>query len=191
MKVIAINGSPRREGNTFGALKIVCEGLEKEGIETEIINIGTKRFSGCINCGQCWQKQNKRCSVDNDGMNEILEKIYSADGVIIGSPVYFNNVTTEVKALIDRAGTVAMANGGLLRHKVGTSVITAGRNGGTAAYAAINALFGISEMVTANSNHWNMALAYQIGDLEKDVPGVNTFKKLGENVAWLLKKINA
>ncbi len=189
MKVIAINGSPRRNGNTIGALKIVCGVLEKEGIETEIIQIGGNRYSGCINCGQCWKNKNQRCAIEDDGMNLILEKIYTAEGIIIGSPVFFSNVTTEVKALIDRAGFVSMANEGLLKHKVGASVIAVGRAGSNFAYAAINFLFGISEMITANSDYWNMTLARDIGDIQKDADGIRTFEKLGENMAWILKKI--
>lgn len=190
MKVVAINGSPRRNGNTVGALKIACEELEKEGIETEIIHIGGKRFSGCVNCGQCVKNQNKRCGIEDDGMNSILEKLYEADGIIIGSPVYFSNVTTEVKALIDRAGFVSMVNGGLLKRKAGAAVVAAGRVGSNVAYSAINYLFGMSEMVTAHSNHWNMTLSYNAGDIEKDAQGIETFENVGKNMAWLLKKIN-
>lgn len=190
MKVVAVNGSPRRNGNTVGALKIVCDVLNKEGIETEIIQLGGKRLSGCVDCRQCFKNKNKRCGIENDDMNSILEKLYGADGVIIGSPVYFSNVTTEVKALIDRAGFVSMANDGLLRHKVGAAVVAAGRVGSNFAYSAINFLFGISEMVTAHSNQWNMTLSRDIGDIEKDTQGIETFKKLGENMAWTLKKIN-
>lgn len=190
MKVVAINGSPRRNGNTAGALKIACEELEKEGIETEIIQIGGKRFSGCVNCGQCGKNQNRRCGIENDDMNSVIEKLYEADGIIIGSPVYFSNVTTEVKALIDRAGFVSMVNGNPLRRKVGAAVVAAGRVGSNVAYSAINYLFGMSEMVTAHSKHWNMTLSYNVGDLEKDVQGMETFKDVGQNMAWLLKKIN-
>jgi multimeric flavodoxin WrbA len=189
MKVIAINGSPRKNGNTYGSLKIVCDTLEKEGIETEILQLGGKRYSGCISCGRCRVNQNKRCAIEDDGMNAILEKIYAADGILIGSPVYFSNVTTEVKALIDRAGFVSMSNGGLLKRKVGASVISVRRAGSNFAYSAINFFFGISEMITPNSSYWNMTLSRDIGDLEKDAEGIRTFENLGSNMAWLLKKI--
>lgn len=189
MKVIAINGSPRKNGNTYGGLKIVCNTLEKEGIETEILQLGGKRYSGCISCGRCRVNRNSRCAIEDDGMNAILEKMYVADGILIGSPVYFGNVTTEVKALIDRAGLVSIANGGLLKRKVGASVIAARRAGSNFAYSAINFLFGISEMITPNSSYWNMTLSRDIGDLEKDAEGIRTFENLGTNMAWLLKKV--
>lgn len=123
-------------------------------------------------------------------MNSVIEKLYEADGIIIGSPVYFSNVITEVKALIDRAGFVSMVNGNPLRRKVGAAVVAAGRVGSNVAYSAINYLFGMSEMVTAHSKHWNMTLSYNIGDIEKDTQGIETFKDVGQNMAWLLKKIN-
>ncbi len=190
MKVVAINGSPRRNGNTFSSLQIVCKALEKEGIETEIVQLGGKRYSGCISCGRCGVNKNRHCAIEDDGMNDILDKVYSADGIIIGSPVYFSNVTTEVKAFIDRAGFVSVANGGLLKRKVGASVISVRRAGSNFVYSAINFFFGISEMITPNSTYWNMTLARDIGDNLKDAEGIRTFENLGYNMAWLLKKIS-
>jgi len=191
LKVVAFNGSPRPNGNTYAALKTVLEKLEKQGIETEIIQVGGKRLWGCIDCGKCRLNHNKRCAVDSDEMNFFISKMYEADGILIGSPVYFGNVTTETKALIDRAGYVSGSNGGLLKHKVGAAVVCARRAGSNFTYAAINFFFGITEMIIPGSSYWNMTLSRDIGDYSHDAEGVKTFEVLGENMAYLLKKLNA
>lgn len=188
MKVVAFNGSPRKNGNTAGSIKIVLAELKKEGIETELVQLGGNRVSGCIDCGYCKAHRDLICAVKDDIINECIAKMAEADGIIIGSPVYFGNVTTEVKALIDRAGRVTRSADFALRRKVGAAVVAARRAGTNMTYAAINLLFGISEMITAHSNYWNMTLSRDIGDLEKDAEGIGTFETLGRNMAWLLKK---
>jgi multimeric flavodoxin WrbA len=188
MKVVAFNGSPRKNGNTAGSLKIVLAQLEAEGIETELVQLGGNRLSGCIDCGYCKKNKNLKCSINDDIINECISKMAQADGIIIGSPVYFGNVTTEVKALIDRSGRVTRSADFALRRKVGAAVVAARRAGTNMTYAAINLLFGCSEMITAHSSYWNMTLSGGIGDLEKDAAGIGTFETLGRNMAWLLKK---
>lgn len=189
MKVIAFNGSPRRNGNTAQSLRIVLAELEKEGIETEFIQLGGKKVFGCLACGKCWEMKNNRCVRQDDEMNEFIQKMIEADGILIGSPTYFSNVSTEVKALIDRCGFVAKANNGdMLRGKVGAAVVCARRAGTTFTYSAINFFFGIAEMVIPSSSYWNMTLSLEPGDVQKDEEGIETFQKLGQNMAKLLRQ---
>ena len=185
LKVIAFNGSPRANGNTYQSLRIVLEQLEKTGIETELIQLGGKTLAGCRACGACRQSDEPRCFQADDGMNEYIVKILEADGVIIGSPVYFGNVTPEVKALIDRVG---YTTGSRLKNKVGTAVVSVRRAGSNFTYAAINFFFGIKQMIIATSSYWNMTLSREVGDVQQDAEGIRTFVTLGENMAWLLSK---
>lgn len=187
MKVVALNGSPREKGNTELSLRVMMAILEKEGIETEFIQLGGSTYSGCRACNGCFKKKDKKCVMDNDDMNEIMAKVFDADGIIIGSPSYYSNVTTEVKAFIDRCGYVSMANGGLLKRKVGASVVPARRAGSNFVYSAINFFYGINEMVIPSSTYWNMTLAVKRGDVMQDEEGLRTFETLAENMAWLMK----
>ncbi len=189
MKVIAFNGSPRQNGNTAQSLQIVLAELAKEGIETEIIQLGGRKVFGCLACGKCREMQNNRCVRQDDEMNSFIEKMQEADGILIGSPTYFSNVSTEVKALIDRCGFVSKANGGnLLRGKIGAPVVAVRRAGSTFVYSAINFFFGIAEMPIATSSYWNMTLALEPGEVQKDEEGIQTFRTLGKNMAKLLKQ---
>lgn len=189
MKVVAFNGSPRRDGNTFQSLKIVLGELQKEGVETELVQLGGRRVFGCLACNKCWEMKNGSCVRKDDDMNEFIAKAFAADGIIIGSPVYFSNVSPEVKAFIDRCGFVALANGGLLKGKTGAAVLAVRRAGATFAYSAINFFFGINEMVVPGSTYWNMTLALNPGDVQKDEEGIRTFENLGRNMALLMKSI--
>lgn len=191
MKVVAFNGSPRKEGNTAQAIKIVFEELNREGIATEMVQLGGRKVFGCLACYRCGKNKDNRCARDDDEMNMFIEKMIEADGIIIGSPTYFSNVSTEVKALIDRCGFVAKANGGtLLKGKVGAPVVSVRRAGSNFVYSAINFFFGISQMIIPGSSYWNMTLARNPGDVLEDAEGIETFRTLGQNMAWLLKKIN-
>jgi multimeric flavodoxin WrbA len=191
MKVVAFNGSARKGGNTALLINIVTEELKKEGIETELIELAGKKMHGCIACYGCFGSQDKRCAVDNDYMNECIEKLLEADGVIIGSPTYFADVTSEIKALIDRAGLVAKANGDLYARKVGAAVLAVRRGGSIHAFDTINHFFTISQMIIPGSNYWNFGIGLNPGDIESDEEGKETMRVLGRNMAWLLKKINA
>ena len=188
MKVVAINGSQHPDGNTARALRTVLSVLEREGIETSFIQLGGRAYAGCRACGACGINKDMRCSID-DGMNEVIAQMAAADGILIGSPTYFSNVTTEVKALIDRCGFVSGANGDFLRRKVGAAVVAVRRSGANFTYAAIQFFFGINEMIVPGSSYWNMTLARQPGDYEKDPEGMETMTTLGENVAWTLQRL--
>jgi len=189
MKVVAFNGSPRRDGNTMRLLWMVCEILEEEGIETEIVQVGGKSVHGCTACMKCGENQDGKCVLTGDPVNEWIEKMVAADGIIIGSPTYFADLTPEAKALIDRAGFVALANGGLLKRKVGAAVVAERRAGAIHVYDSINHLFGISEMVTVGSSYWNMGIGLNPGEVEGDLEGRQTMEDLGRNMAWVLKKL--
>ncbi len=189
MKVVAFNGSPRKNGNTSILIKTVLEELEDEGINTEFFQLGGKPIRGCTACMKCFENKDLRCAVQDDVLNECLEKMIEADGIVIGSPTYFSNVSSEVKALIDRAGFVAIANGRVLKRKVGAAVVAARRAGATDVFDAINKLFFINEMIVPGSTYWNLGMGLEKGDVHNDGEGLATMKALGENMAWLLKKI--
>ncbi|MFZ5633519.1 MAG: flavodoxin family protein [Bacillota bacterium] len=187
VQVAAFNGSPRTHGNTYHSLGIVLEVLAREGIKGEIIQLGGKNLAGCKACFKCIRAKDRRCAQVDDEMNYFIERALAADGILIGSPVYFSNVTSEVKAFIDRCGMVAKANDDMLRGKVGAAVVSMRRAGGTFAYSAINFFFGISQMAIPGSNYWNTGVGLAPGDVLQDQEGVATFKTLGFNMARLLK----
>jgi multimeric flavodoxin WrbA len=192
MKVIAFNGSPRINGNTAMLINAVFDELQKEGIETEFLQLGGKNIKGCRGCRKCFEVQDKTCVTTRDDiLNEYLQKMIGADGIIIGSPTYFSNVSSEVKSLIDRAGLVSIANGYLLRRKVGAAVVAVRRAGSTDVFDAINKFCFINQVVVPGSSYWNMGFGRDKGDVKSDEEGMRTMKVLGENMAWLLKKINA
>jgi len=190
MKVVAFNGSPRMKGNTYHLLTHVLKELEGEGIETELVHLKGP-ISGCIACGRCSEKKNGRCARDGDIINSCIEKMASADGILLGSPTYFSDLTSELKALIDRAGFVAKANGGgMLRHKVGAAVVAVRRAGAMHVFDSINHFFLISEMIIPGSSYWNIGVGMAEGDVENDPEGVQTMRVLGQNMAWLMKRLN-
>jgi multimeric flavodoxin WrbA len=191
MKVVAFNGSPRKEGNTEHLLRHVLTTIEGEGISTELIQIGGKKVHGCTACGKCFESQDQKCVIDNDFVNGCIEKMAAADGILIGSPTYFADVSTETKALIDRAGFVGMANGGLYARKVGAAVVAVRRAGGIHVFDTINHFFGISNMYTVGSSYWNIGMGLQPGEVEQDEEGIATMENLGRNMAWILKKIHS
>jgi multimeric flavodoxin WrbA len=190
MKVVAFNGSPRKEGNTYLLIKKVLEELEKEGIDTEIIHIGGQLLRGCTACVKCRELRNKKCIFDDDNMNQYIKEMDEADGIILASPTYFANVSTEMKALIDRAGYVLRGNGNLLKRKVGAGIVAVRRAGSMNAFDAMNHFFLINQMIVPGSSYWNMGYGRAIGEVENDEEGINIMKTLGQNMAWLLKKIN-
>lgn len=158
MKAIAINGSPRPHGNTEIMLKKALEPLEAAGWSTEYLRIGGKPLRGCTACMKCVEKQNGRCINEKDKLNEYLGKMYEADAIILGSPTYFADVTSELKALIDRAGFVALANGGAFSGKIGAAVVAARRGGATHVFDTINHMFLISSMIVPGSLYWNLGM---------------------------------
>ena len=190
MKVIAYNGSPRADGNTRQLIDIVLKEVEAQGVESEVFQLGGRAVHGCKACYKCAQNKDRHCSVTKDVINECIEKMLVADGILIGSPTYFSNVTTEVKALIDRAGMVAKANGDMFRHKVGAGVVAVRRAGANHVYSSINYFFGINQMIIPGANYWNLAIGREKGEVYKDEEGLLTMKTLGQNMAWLIKKLS-
>lgn len=190
MKVIAFNGSARKDGNTAILINHVLDELKAEGIETEMVQMAGAKISGCSACYRCFKTQDNYCAITDDAANEYIEKMLSADGIILASPTYFADVTAEMKALIDRAGLVAKANQDMFRRKVGAAVIAVRRGGAVPTFDTINHFFLISQMIIPGSNYWNMGFGLEKGEVEKDEEGIRTMKQLGKNMAWLLKKIN-
>ncbi len=191
MKVVAFNASAKKDGNTAILINHAFDALQKEGIETELMQFSGKKIRGCIACYKCFQNKDQRCAVKNDVLNECVEKMLEADGMILGSPTYFANVSTEMKALIDRAGLVAKANDDMLKHKVGAAVVAVRRAGSLHVFNSINHFFFINQMIVPGSRYWNMGIGMQPGDVESDEEGMQTMQVLGENMAWLLKKLHS
>ena len=185
MKAIAINGSPRPGGNTEIMLKKVLEPLEAAGWSTEYRQIGGKPVRGCLACFKCVEKKNGRCVIEGDVVNEYLELMYAADAIILGSPTYFADVTAELKALIDRAGFVALANGGAFSGKIGAAVVAVRRGGGTHVFDTINHLFLISSMIVPGSLYWNLGMGLDKGDVLNDDEAMKNMSHLGQTIAWL------
>jgi multimeric flavodoxin WrbA len=190
MKVVAFNGSARKDGNTAILIGYVFRELGKEGIETQLVQLSGSRIHGCIACMKCFENKDQHCSVKDDIANDCIEKMLGADGVILGSPTYFANVSTEMKALIDRAGMVSRANSDMLARKVGAAVVAVRRAGAIHVFNSINHFFFIGGMIVPGSSYWNLGMGRQKGEVEKDDEGIQTMKNLGRNMAWLLKKIN-
>jgi multimeric flavodoxin WrbA len=192
MKVVAFNGSPRKDGNTAHLIKHVLQRLEEKGIECELIHITGRINKGCTACMVCRKNQDRRCAAadDKEMVNEYIAKMIAADGIIIGSPTYFGNVTAETKALIDRAGYVTRGNGNLLRRKVGAAVVAVRRAGALHVFNSINNFFLINEMIVPGSSYWSLGVGRDIGEVEKDPEGIKTMETLGENMAWLLECLN-
>ena len=189
MKVVAFNGSARKDGNTAILIRRVLQVLESEGIETELIQLAEQQIRGCTACGVCYKVKNKQCKIVNDSVNLYIEKMAQADGIILGSPTYFSMMSSEMKALIDRAGFVGRANGGMFKRKVGAAVVAVRRAGGIPTFDAINHFFLISEMIIPGSSYWNVGIGLNKGDVEKDEEGLKTMEDLGKNMAWLLKQL--
>jgi len=190
MKVIAVNGSPKADGNTYNALKLVGDELQKEGIEFEILHIGNKLIRGCLACGSCATTLDERCIID-DEVNGALQKLKAADGILLGSPVHFAGVAGTMKSFLDRLFYVSGANGNLFRHKVGAAVVAVRRSGGLPAFDTLNHYINYAEMILPGSNYWNVAHGRTPGEMLQDAEGVQVMRVLGKNMAWLLKALAA
>jgi multimeric flavodoxin WrbA len=186
MKVIAFNGSPRKDGNTSILINYVFRELEKEGIQTELIQLSEKKIQGCIACYKCAENKDKQCAVKNDPLNEYIKKMMGADGIILGSPTYFIDLTPEMKALIDRSGFVSRANGGLYRNKVGAAVVAFRRSGAMHTIDSMNHFLLSQEIFIAGRA---VGVGRDKGEVEKDEEGLQMVKSLGQRMAWLLKKL--
>ena len=191
MKVVAFNGSARKGGNTAILLRYVLGEVEKEGIETELVELSGSKIHGCLACRECSKKKDGRCAQRNDEGNAYIEKMAAADGILRGSPTYVTDVSPEIKALIDRACMVSGANGGMFRRKVGAAVVAVRRAGAIHAFDTLNHFFLITEMIIPGSSYWNIGYGREIGEVENDAEGIRTMQTLGRNMAWLLKKLHA
>lgn len=189
MKVVAFNGSPRRNGNTSILIDEMFKIFQEEGIKTEVVQIGNKLVHGCTACGKCREIKDRKCHIKNDLLNLCIEKMIEADGIILGTPVYFADVSTEIKALMDVAGYVTRGNGHLLKRKVGAGVISVRRGGALPTFDTINRFFLINQMIIPGSSYWNFAFGKNQGDVLQDKEGINTIRTLAENMSWLMKKI--
>ncbi len=191
MKVVAFNGSPRHQGNTAMLLRRACDELEAAGVETELVHLSGRPFRGCTACYQCFARRDRRCALNGDFVNECIAKMIEADGILLGSPTYFADLTAEMKALVDRAGMVGRACDNLYRRKVGAAVVAVRRAGAVHAFDSLNHFFLIGEMIVAGSNYWNLGLGREPGAVEQDAEGMETMATLGRNMAWLLAKLRA
>ncbi len=187
MKVVAFNGSPKKNGNTYNAIKAVADQLEKDNIEVEIIHVGNKPVRGCIACGGCSRNMDEKCTIQSDEVNAWIQKMKEADGIIIGSPVYFSGIAGTMKSFLDRAFYVASVNNGMFRHKAGAAVVAVRRSGGVTVFDQLNHYINYSEMLMPASNYWNVAHGTAPGEVSQDHEGIQIMQILGKNLAWLLK----
>lgn len=187
MKVLAINGSPRKDGNTAHMLQFLLDRIGQTGVETEMYQAGGRPVRGCLGCATCWDKPGK-CVID-DWINEIYPKMKEADAIIIGSPTYFADLTAEIKALIDRTGYVSLGEGRSLKRKIGAAVTSVRRAGATHVLDSIQHFFLIQGMILPGSTYWNLSVACDPGDYEKDDEGIRTMENLADNITWLLEKL--
>ncbi len=189
IKVVAFNGSPRKEGNTTILLNIVLEELKKEEIDTELVQLSGQVLSGCRACYKCRENQDQRCAVTNDNFNDYISKMIGAHGILLGSPTYISDMSANMKALIERATIVSRSNGDLFKKKVGAAVVSVRRAGSNHVLSSINYFFLINQMIIPGSSYWNMAIGRNPGEVRDDQEGIQTMRTLGQNMAWLLKKI--
>jgi multimeric flavodoxin WrbA len=190
MKVVAFNGSSRRNGNTALLLSTVLDELSKEKIETELIQFDSDVIRGCIACYKCFEKKDNKCASIDDNLNLFLAKMIEADGILLGSPVYFTDVSANMKGFIERSGFVSKANGYLFKNKVGAAVVAVRRAGAVRTFDTLNHLFQYAQMIIVGSSYWNIGIGRDVGQVKEDEEGLNTMKTLGQNIAWLLKKIH-
>ena len=190
MKVVAFNGSGRKDGNTAILLNLVLDELKNEGIQTELIQLAGETLSGCIACYRCRENKDQKCAFVKDWFNEYFARLQDAEGILLGSPTYVSDMTANMKALIERSAIVSRNNGNLLKRKVGAAVIAVRRAGATHVLSSINYFFLITQMIIPGSSYWNMAIGRNPGEVKDDEEGIQTMKDLGQNMAWLLKKIH-
>lgn len=191
MKVVAFNGSPRKGGNTETLLRQVLAPVQAAGIETELIQVGGTALAGCRACYACMKNKNQRCVNDTDKLNEYLAKMIEADGIVLGSPSYFADMSSEMKALIDRAGFVAVANNRLFKRKIGAAVAVHRRGGAVHVVDSINHMFLMSQMIVPGSTYWNFGVGRDKGEVENDEEALANMRDLGETIAWLIKSLHA
>lgn len=191
MKVVALNGSARKDGNTAILLNLVLDELKEERINTELIQIAGHSINGCRACYKCFENKDRRCAVKKDMLNGVLAEMEGADGILLGSPTYFSDVSSGMRAFIERCGFVARANDYMFKRKVGASVVAVRRAGAIPAFNSMNLFLHYMQMVMPGSSYWSIGIGRDPGDVLKDEEGVQTMQTLGQNMAWLLKKLYA
>ena len=191
MKVLGISGSPRPGGNTDILVHMALEILAAEGLATEFLSLADRPVKPCMACRGCMQADTIRCVQEDPAFEGILERFEAADGVLIGSPVYFGSATPQTMALLDRVGYVARKHPQLLRRKVGAAIVVARRAGQNFTFAQLNYFFLISEMIVPGSTYWNVAFGREKGEVNSDAEGLATVKTLAQNMAWLMKRLAA
>ncbi len=189
MKAVAFCGSARKNGNTALLLNTVLDSLAEQGVETELVELAGREVPGCKACFGCFKNKDQRCVFDKDPVNDCIAKMVEADVILLGSPTYFADLSSEMKALIDRAGMVGRANDNLYRRKLGAAVVAVRRAGAMHVFDSINHFFMINEMIVPGSSYWNIGIGREKGEVAGDEEGIKTMKTLGENIGWLLKKI--
>ena len=190
MKVVAFNGSPRRDGNTASLVEHVFRVLRREGIDCELFQLAGGPIRGCTACYKCRENRDRRCVIEGDVVNECIQAMAEAEGIILASPTYFANLTPELKALIDRAGIVGKGNDNLYKRKIGAAVVAVRRAGAIHVFNSINHFFLINEMIIPGASYWNLGIGRLKGEVEEDEEGIRTMEVLGENMAWLLKRLH-
>lgn len=188
MKVIGINGSPHERGCTYTAIELMAKELEKEKIEVEILQIGKKPFQGCTACNACGKMEDPKCIFGNDLVNECIEKMKNADGIILGSPTYYAAIAGTMKCFLDR---FFYAGSHVLKHKVGVAVASQRRTGGVEVTQQINNYFNLAHVVIPPSQYWNTIHGNTPDEAMQDLEGVQIMQTLGKNMAWTLKSLKA
>lgn len=186
MKIIGINGSPHKEGNTYFALKTIADTLREEGFDMQIIHIGNKTVRGCLGCGMCARNKNEKCITD-DIVNQLIPTLKNADAIILGSPVYYAGIAGTMKCFCDRLFYVASANGGLFKGKIGAGIVAARRGGASAAFSGLNYFLHLAQMIMPGSSYWNSIHGAKPLEAEGDGEGIQTMQNLAKNIAWLLR----
>ena len=191
MTVVAINGSARKDGNTAILMNLALDELKREGMKTELIQLAGQKISGCIACYQCMKNKDGQCAVHTDRVNEYIEKMRKAEGILLGSPTYIADITTSMKALLERSTLVSIANGReMFKRKIGAGIVAVRRGGAIHAFGSLNLFFLINQMIVVGSSYWNIGIGRNVGEVNDDNEGIQTMKTLGQNMAWTLKKIH-
>jgi multimeric flavodoxin WrbA len=189
MKVLGISGSPRCGGNTDILVNSALEVLAAEGLRTEFLSLADRPVKPCMACRGCFASDTIRCVQEDPAFEGVLDRFAAADGILIGSPVYFGSATPQIMALLDRVGYVARRHPQLLRRKAGAAIVVARRAGQNFTFAQLNYFFLISEMIVPGSNYWNVAVGREKGEVRNDSEGMATVKTLAQNMAWLMKRL--
>lgn len=190
MKVVAFSGSARKDGNTAIVVREIFQKLVQQGLETELVQLAGIEIKACLACYRCFENKDQHCSVEDDELNQFIDKMLAAEGIILASPTYIGDVTSIMKALIDRAGMVSRANDNMLRRKVGAAVAVASWGGAIHTFDSLNHFFLIGEMIVVGSSNWNLGFGREKGQVLQDQKSLETMRTLGRNMAWLLNNIH-